>query len=84
MTAPRTYLIDGEPREIQFDESDAFALDGQRLMPVGSPLSPGGAEYRTQQDIHAKITPVGSDAYGPLAFLLYAKSGLILTYGSRR
>jgi RHS repeat-associated protein len=79
---PRTYLTDGEPREIQFDESDAFALDGQRLMPVGSPLGPGGVEYRTQQDIHAKITPVGSDALGPLAFLLFAKNGLIYTYGS--
>jgi hypothetical protein len=79
---PRTYLTDGEPREIQFDDSDAFALDGQRLMPVARPLCPGGGEYRTQQDIHAKMTSVGSDTCGPLAFLLYAKSGLILTYGS--
>jgi RHS repeat-associated protein len=82
----RTFVQDGAPSEITFDSSDPFALDGQRLVHIhgqegGIANGADGAEYRTEQDIHAKIISVDADQYGPGAFVVYTKDGLILTYG---
>lgn len=66
----RTFIQDGDPHEITFDSSDRFALDGQRLVMIESQsgnqeYGDNGAEYRTEQDIHAKIVSIDSDEYGP-------------------
>ena len=50
----------------------------------GQPSSAYGAlnsTYRTQRDIHAKIVITATDNLGPSEFKLYAKDGLIYTYG---
>jgi hypothetical protein len=69
----RTWLQDGQPREVRFDNGDNgdyFCFDGQRLVVVGGPDGPdsiyGGdrTEYRTENDMHAKIVSYAPDDLG--------------------
>ena len=80
----RTLLDDGEPCQVMFDDSDAFALDGARLVATEPThqTHPQQREFRTQMDTHAKIVALADDAYGPQAFQMYASDGRIFTYGS--
>lgn len=71
----RTFAQDGYARAIVGDSTDAFCLDGQRLVEVG----PG--EYRTQIESFAKIVVDGSTSTGPLSFKVYGKDGRVRHYG---
>jgi RHS repeat-associated protein len=86
----RTFAQDGGARQVDFvdgDQGDRFCLDGQRLVAVGGTDGPGsvygadGTEYRTEQDMHAKIVSYAPDALGPSYFRVYLKDGRILTLG---
>jgi len=67
---------DGYIDGVDFDEYDQFALDGNRLVSVGS------SEYRTQMETFAKITSSGSIADDPASFVVETKDGKKLYYGS--
>jgi hypothetical protein len=86
----RTLLQDGEAKEIRFtdgDGGDRFCLNGERLVVVGGPdgqdnvYGGDGTEYRTENDVHAKIVSFAPDDLGPRYFKVYLKDGRILTLG---
>ena len=64
-------IIDG----VDFDNNDQFALDGQRLIGIGSD------QYRTVNESFSKITMYGS-ILNPTYFKIETKEGLTLYYGN--
>lgn len=60
---------------IQFNASDHYTLDGQRLIPVSS------SEYRTESESFSKITAYGP-ADDPTYFIVESKDGKIIEYGN--
>ncbi|MFY2562004.1 RHS repeat-associated core domain-containing protein [Corallococcus terminator] len=77
----KTVAIDGVAEKLLFDANDRFCLDGQRLMVVAGTYGADGAEYRTENDVYARIVSVGTGVNGPATFKMYTKDGLILTLG---
>ena len=67
---------DGIIQEVQFNENDAFSLDGNRLV-AGSSTG----EYRISDETFVKLTVLSSNAYGPSSFKAETKEGLIIEYG---
>ncbi|NNC19209.1 VCBS repeat-containing protein [Corallococcus exiguus] len=77
----KTMAHDGASDRIRFDTSDRFCLDGQRLMVVSGAYGADGAEYRTENDVYARVVSLGVGDNGPATFKMYTKDGLILTLG---
>ncbi|MEN9868660.1 MAG: hypothetical protein RL748_4250 [Pseudomonadota bacterium] len=71
--------------------TDAFCLDGERLIPVNDKGGADGTEYRTLHDRYARITAVSSSGSaiingvivprGPESFKVQTKSGQTMVYG---
>jgi RHS repeat-associated protein len=73
-------------RPVQLDQNDLYCLDGNPLVLVSGTYG-AQAEYRTQDNIGAKITSLADVAttaapgqMGPERFVVYGKSGRISTY----
>jgi RHS repeat-associated protein len=78
---PRTRAQAGDFRTVTFDSLDQFCLDGQPLLVVnGGVYGADGTEYRTENDMFAKIVSRGVDAWGTISFVVYLRNGRILTY----
>ncbi|RKH06292.1 hypothetical protein D7V97_22750 [Corallococcus sp. CA053C] len=77
----KTMAHDGASDRLHFDTSDRFCLDGQRLMVVSGTYGADGTEYRTENDVYARVVSLGVGANGPATFKMYTKDGLILTLG---
>ena len=74
-------LIDGEIRDVRYDDLDKLCLDGRALVVVGK--GPGGTEYRTRPDTHTKIIGYDPDNDGmPRSFEVFTPSGLRIEYGT--
>ncbi|HLM71735.1 MAG TPA: SpvB/TcaC N-terminal domain-containing protein, partial [Polyangiaceae bacterium] len=74
-------LVDGDARDVQYDQFDQLCLDGKPLAIIGK--QPGTIEYRTKPDTHAKI--IGHDPDGddiPQSFEVFTASGMIISYGT--
>lgn len=82
---PRTRAIDGRNKPVQFDDSDAYCLSGERLVVVTGRNGAANAEYRTRNDQFVRIVSGPSDGagLGPQYFRAYLKSGKILSFGLR-
>jgi Salmonella virulence plasmid 65kDa B protein len=85
----RDVARDGDNSPVTFTDSDAFCLDGQRLVAFPNAVTgvigrygQAGTEYRTEQDSFNKIVGGPRDALGPISFEIRKRDGLILTYGS--
>lgn len=72
---PKTMDPNGFTQGVQFDNQDAFALDGNPLVE----LSPG--VFRTSLETFSRVTVLASNANGPVAFQVETKGGLIIEYG---
>jgi hypothetical protein len=89
---PRTMAQDGVVADIQFLATDAYCLNGKRLIPVKGVNGADGTEYRLENDEFLKITSrlsynVTSNtgavvSGGPWFFKVQTKSGITLSYGS--
>ncbi|WP_338041903.1 RHS repeat-associated core domain-containing protein [Myxococcus eversor] len=77
----KTLAQDGDASPITFTNSDAFCLDGQRLVSIQGAYGASDTEYRTEEESFTKVVSLSTDAQGPLQFKVYQKGGLILTYG---
>ena len=85
----RTVAQDGFVQEVTFsdgDNGDRYCLDGERLVPISSPLGTAtndadGTVYRKELDNHSKIVLREHDDLGPTSFVVFLKNGEILTYG---
>lgn len=74
--APRTVLHDGAAQGIDLSPDDAWAWDGQRLLPL--PNQPG--RYRTEIESHTQITADLNGDGQPTAFTVRTRDGHTLRY----
>lgn len=81
---PKTKLTDGVAGSVNYDTSDQFCLDGQRLMLAFSDTN--GSRYVSEFDSFSKITAFGqasgNSANGPERFKVQTKAGLVMEYGT--
>ncbi|MBN1209562.1 MAG: VCBS repeat-containing protein [Myxococcaceae bacterium] len=77
----RTLAQDGEADAIRFDATDRFCLDGVRLVAVSGTYGGHLTEYRTENNIFARIISLNPDGLGPMTFEAWLKDGRILTFG---
>ena len=83
MRVNKTLYLDGELGGVDFG-NDRFALDGQRLLSVGSnTYGTDGAEYRTEVDGMGKIVSYTESGIvnGPAKFKVWTADGHIMEYG---
>jgi RHS repeat-associated protein len=76
-----TYVQDGQSGAVSLDNSDAFCLDGQRLIRVSGTHGTSGAEYRTEIESFQRVRITSSSSAGPATFQVHDRSGLIRYYG---
>lgn len=78
----RNKADDGYLKAIEFNATDAFCLDGQRLVAINGSYGAVGTEYRTQIDSFSKIVSSGGVAGDPAYWAVYTKSGLVMQFGN--
>ncbi len=81
---PKNTAFDSVEQPIQFDDDDALALDGERLVLMSGKPGEEGAVYRTRHDSFVKVV-VHADSSGdsgPLWFEAFHRDGRIFAYGS--
>ncbi len=78
---PKTMAQDGFRGGVNFDRSDRYCLDGQRLMLISGVEGGDGTEYRTERESFAKIVSYGSAGNGPAWFKVWTKAGQVMEYG---
>ncbi|WP_269531870.1 Ig-like domain-containing protein [Chitinimonas sp. BJYL2] len=78
---PRTEMYDGVKGAVEFNANDRYCLDGQRLIAVNGIDGGDGTEYRTATESFSRIVSIGQTGWGPTAFRVWTKSGLIVDYG---
>ncbi|QSQ22933.1 VCBS repeat-containing protein [Pyxidicoccus parkwayensis] len=76
----KTLAQDGAPAPVRFDSTDAFCLDGKRLLQLGN-TSAGEKTYTTEVEEFSHIVAHQEDTLGPLWFEVQLKNGLVLEYG---
>jgi RHS repeat-associated protein len=79
---PRTWVQDGDARDIRNDLTDRFCLDGNRLRLFSGTYGVAGSVYRTELETFARITASGAAGNGPASFTVEQKDGLIYEYGT--
>lgn len=81
---PQNKAQDDQVVAVSFTNTDRFCLNGQRLILVSTDKAYGadGAEYRTEVDGFSKITSHGTAGTGPQNFIVRAKDGTELTFGT--
>lgn len=76
----RSLATEGEVDGIDFDNTDRFCLDGQKLVAISGPYGLTGAEYRTERDPFARIFSYGGAPGSPDSFEVRRKDGRIARY----
>ncbi|HEY0106568.1 MAG TPA: FG-GAP-like repeat-containing protein, partial [Rhizomicrobium sp.] len=79
---PRTVQQDAIHGGVNFNGSDRFCLDGQRLILTSGTYGADGSQYRTEIDSFAKIIAHGTAGSGPAWFEVHLKSGQLLEFGN--
>ena len=74
----KTIAQDGAAGPVAFDDSDAFCLDGQRLVPSGNPTEGGVVSYMLERDPFTKV--LHNTTQG--GFRVLTRDGSVSTYGS--
>lgn len=93
---PKTMAQDGVREDYKFLYSDAYCLDGQRLIPVSGVNGRDGTEYRLESDNITRVTSLGRTNFlayntdgtityrkydgGPASFKVQTKSGLVMEF----
>lgn len=81
-----TEFHDGFVDGVDFDSSDRFALDGQRLLLVSGSYGAANSVYKTERFSNVKIKAFGTSpygaSYGPSYFIVYYPDGSRVWYGS--
>lgn len=77
-----TKAQDGIADAVDFDDSDRFCLDGQRLMVISGSYGNDSSEYRTERESFTKIVANGTQGHAPQSFTVWTPSGEIITYGA--
>lgn len=70
-----TLVQDGYINGVNFNASDRYCLNGERLIAIGN------GEYRTETETFTKIISYGSIGNGPEYFVAWHANGSVETYG---
>ncbi len=83
---PATKYHDNNRDGVDFDDSDRFALDGQRLILKSGTYGAHGAVYETENYSNIKVVSYGRSyhgaGYGPTYFIVYYPDGAKAHYGN--
>ncbi len=82
---PKTMAQDGVRKTVQYDASDRYCMDGQRLVSTGGVYGANGTVYRTERESFSRIISYGASgtpATGPAYFTVETKAGLTMVYGN--
>lgn len=79
----RDNFRDGETHPIRYTNDDRYALDGKRLVPMGSPAvyHAIGAKYDTEDGALMEVSAIGSIGVGPAGFKAIQVEGITIYYG---
>lgn len=80
----KNYFFDAKSEETQFDNTDPFYLDGQRLIPITGTNGSNLTEYSFEVKNYSKIVSYGmynGQTNCPQYFEVTLKSGVKMTYG---
>ncbi len=78
---PETLAQDNVHGGVNYNSSDRFCLDGQRLILVSGTYGADGSVYRTEIDHFSKVVAHGTAGSGPSWFEVHTPAGLDLQYG---
>ncbi|MDF0584164.1 toxin TcdB middle/N-terminal domain-containing protein [Bradyrhizobium yuanmingense] len=78
----RTIAQDGVSGGINYDNSDRFCIDGERLVAVSGAYGADGTEYRTEIERFSKIISRGIAGTGSAWFEVRTKGGQIMQLGN--
>ena len=76
---PRNVYYDGTAKGIKYDATDAYALDGKRLLLISGTEGKDGAKYGLEGDMQTEITLHGS---GTAQWWEIASGGMTMKLGS--
>ncbi|MCQ2065687.1 MAG: FG-GAP-like repeat-containing protein [Bacteroidaceae bacterium] len=79
----RDHHRDGFSQSLQFDTSDAIALDGTRLVLTGGTMWASGSTYSPENDPFTTVTLHADSSAGNVYFTVRTSDGTQLTYGSQ-
>lgn len=77
----KTMAQDSRNEAPQFTATDAYCLDGQRLIKISGNEGAVGAVYRPELDDFSRITVTAADANGPKALTVVTKANETKYYG---
>ncbi|MEX0965636.1 MAG: SpvB/TcaC N-terminal domain-containing protein [Bacteroidia bacterium] len=78
---PKTIFHDGIVAPVKLNNTDRFALDGNRLMATSGTYGAANTTYGTEVETFSEITSFGTSSYGPTWFQVKTKNGLTQEYG---
>jgi RHS repeat-associated protein len=78
---PKTIAQDGVEIGIQFDASDRFCLQGQRLVSTQGTYGASGTLYTTERESWSQISSLNRLENGPEYFAVTSKDGTLFEYG---
>lgn len=79
---PETMIQDGVKSPPNYDATDKYCLDGQRLVAVTGTYGANGTEYRTERESFSRIVSYGSNGFGSAWFKVWTKAGQVMEYGN--
>jgi RHS repeat-associated protein len=77
----KTIYNDNIISSVRFDNNDAFALDGNRLILTSGTNGNDGATYATETETFSRVMAKGNLGGGPNWFQIETKDGLLMEYG---
>lgn len=75
----KTLATEGTASGVDFDDTDRFCLDGQKLVAVNGVYGADTTEYRTERESFARIVSNGV-AGGPVSFDVWTRDGHVRHY----
>jgi hypothetical protein len=78
----RTWVQDNAKDTVNYNTSDKYCLDGQRLVAVTGAYGADGTEYRTERESFTKIISYGTAGSGPAYFIAKTKAGQTIEFGN--
>ncbi len=84
----RTLIQDGVVDGVNYNSSDKYCMDGQRLVVVPNAngvigaYGANGTEYRTERESFTKVVSYGVAGSGPAYFVAQTKAGQIIEFGN--
>ena len=79
---PQTKYFDKNTTSVKMDNTDRFALDGQRLIMTNGTIYGGNnTQYAPEREDFSVITSYGSIGTGPEYFIVVTDEGCIMEYG---